>query len=72
MNDFSSFLTDEEKFKLEFDKYIPDFLERLYNNTLETDGEFAERTRALMAVGEKAGIDLQAYILQYAQENGLS
>ncbi len=72
MADFSNFLTDRDIFNLEFEKYIPEFLERAENNTLETDGEFADRTRALMALGEKAGIDLQEHILRYAEDNGLS
>ena len=72
MADFGSFLTDEEIFKLEFDKYIPDFLERLENNTLGSDAEFDERTHALIDLGRKAGIDLQEYILQYGKDNGLS
>jgi len=72
MSDFTNFLTDEEIFKLEFDKYIPDFIEHLENDTLNSDPGFDERTRALMALGEKAGIDLQEHILRYGKDNGLS
>ncbi|MBO4878304.1 MAG: hypothetical protein J5501_09890 [Ruminococcus sp.] len=72
MADFSNFLTDEDIFNLEFEKYIPEFIERAANDTLDAEGEFADRTRALMELGAKAGIDLQQHILQYVSDNNLS
>ena len=72
MADFSNFLTDEDIFNLEFEKYIPEFLERAAHDTLDAEGEFADRTRALMELGAKAGIDLQQHILQYVSDNNLS
>ena len=70
--DFSNFLTAEDEFRMEMEKYIPEFVHRLTTNTLESDPEFIERTRELMKLGEAAGIDMQEYVLKYCHENGLA
>lgn len=70
LKDFEGFLTAEDSFKLEMETYIPEFLERLNNDTAH-DEEFMERTRELMKLGEAAGIDMQQYILDYGKANGI-
>lgn len=71
MSEFTEFLTAEDEFRLEMEKYMPEFIHRLKNNTLESDPAFVEKTRELMKLGEAAGIDMQEYILRYGEENGL-
>lgn len=70
--DFSRFLTAEDEFRLEMESYIPEFVERLKNDTLRTDPDFVERSRELMKLGDAAGIDMQKYVLDYCNENGLA
>lgn len=68
--DFSSFLTAEDEFRLEMEKYIPEFVQRLNNDTLEADQSFIDRSLELMELGKAAGIDMQEYITRYCKENG--
>ncbi len=70
--DFSSFLTAEDEFRMEMEKYLPEFVERLTNDTLESDQDFIERTLELMDLGKAAGIDMQKYVMDYCRENGLA
>lgn len=70
--DFSSFLTAEDEFRMEMEKYIPEFVHRLTNNTLESDQDFIDRTLELMDLGKAAGIDMQQYVMDYCRENGLA
>lgn len=71
-NSFESFLTAEDKFKLQFEKYYPEFMQHLMNDTLGKDEEFTQRTIALQELGREAGIDLEQYIRKYAEENGFN
>ena len=70
--DFTNFLTAEDEFRMEMEKYIPVFVERLTNNTLESDQDFINWTLELMDLGKAAGIDMQKYIMDYCHENGLA
>lgn len=70
--DFSSFLTAEDEFRMEMEKYLPEFVERLTNDTLESDQDFIDRTLELMDLGKAAGIDMQKYVMDYCRENGLA
>lgn len=70
--DFSNFLTAEDEFRMEMEKYIPEFVQRLTNNTLESDQDFIDRTLELMDLGKAAGIDMQQYVMDYCRENGLA
>lgn len=69
--DFTNFLTAEDEFRMEMEKYIPLFVERLTSNTLESDQDFINWTLELMDLGKAAGIDMQKYIMDYCHENGL-
>ncbi len=69
-NSFASFLTAEDRFKLQFEQYFPDFMQHLYNDTLGKDEEFTQRTIALQELGREAGIELEEYIQNYVKENG--
>lgn len=70
LKDFDGFLTAEDSFRLEMETYIPEFLERMNNDTMR-DEDFMSRTRDLMKLGEAAGIDMQQYILDYGKANGI-
>lgn len=70
IENFEGFLTAEDSFRLEMETYIPEFLERMNNNTMQ-DEDFMLRTRDLMKLGEAAGIDMQQYILDYGKANGI-
>ena len=70
--DFTNFLTAEDEFRMEMEKYIPLFVERLTSNTLESDQDFINWTLELMDLGKAAGIDMQKYIMDYCHENGLA
>ncbi|MCR5708678.1 MAG: hypothetical protein K6G82_10435 [Ruminococcus sp.] len=70
--DFTNFLTAEDEFRMEMEKYIPVFVERLTSNTLESDQDFINWTLELMDLGKAAGIDMQKYIMDYCHENGLA
>lgn len=66
---FENFFTAEDEFKLEMESYIPEFLERMANDTMK-EPEFVERTLELMKLGEEAGIDMQQYIIDFGRANG--
>ena len=70
--DFTNFLTAEDEFRMEMEKYIPLFVERLTSTTLESDQDFINWTLELMDLGKAAGIDMQKYIMDYCHENGLA
>ncbi|MDO4863333.1 MAG: hypothetical protein Q4A05_04100 [Ruminococcus sp.] len=70
--DFSGFLTAENEFRMEMEKYIPEFVQRLTTNTLESDQSFIDWSLELMDLGKAAGIDMQKYVLDYCHENGLA
>lgn len=63
MTDFENFLTDEDVFRLEMEKYIPEFKVRAMNRTLHTDTEFRKETDRLMELAKKAGIDMKKYVM---------
>lgn len=69
MENYDNFLTAEDTFRLEMETYLPEFLERLRNDTMQ-DPDFVERTLEMMEISESAGIDLQQYILDYGKTNG--
>lgn len=66
-NSFENFLTAEEKFKLEFEKYFPELLQRAADDTMHEDN-FDEYTQHMMTLGEEAGIDLKTYSLTKLKE----
>lgn len=70
-SDFSTFLTAEDKFSMEFDDYLKDFIKHLLTNTLSDDQEFVDRTLKMKALGEEAGIDLQERINECLREAGM-
>lgn len=70
IKDFEGFLTAEDSFRMEMETYIPEFLERMNNDTMQ-DEDIMNRTRDLMKLGEAAGIDLQQYIIDYGKANGI-
>lgn len=70
MENYENFLTAEDSFKLAMEKYLPEFLKRMNNDTMQ-DPEFVERTLKMMELAESAGIDLQQYITEYGKTNGL-
>ncbi|MBR6069965.1 MAG: hypothetical protein IKP78_05185 [Ruminococcus sp.] len=69
--DFTCFLTAEDEFRMEMESYIPEFIQRLAADTLESDQDFIDRTLELMDLGKAAGIDMQKFIMDYCRENGI-
>ena len=69
-NLFENFLTAEDEFRMEMEEYMPEFMVRLKMDTLYDDPEFIERTLELQKLGEKAGIDMQQFIIDYGKANG--
>ena len=69
--DFTGFLTAEDEFRMEMESYIPEFIQRLGANTLESDQDFIDRTLELMDLGKAAGIDMQKFIMDYCRDNGI-
>ena len=69
--DFTGFLTAEDEFRMEMESYIPEFIQRLAADTLESDQDFIDRTLELMDLGKAAGIDMQKFIMDYCRENGI-
>ncbi|MDE7104777.1 MAG: hypothetical protein K2O36_02720 [Ruminococcus sp.] len=67
---FENFFTAEDEFKLEMESYIPEFLQRMADDTMK-EPEFVERTLELMKLGKEAGIDMQQYIINFGKANGL-
>ena len=70
--DFTGFLTAEDEFRMEMERYLPEFVQRLGTDTLESDQDFINWTLELMDLGKAAGIDIQDYVLKYCHENGLA
>lgn len=70
MENYDNFLTPEDDFRLAMEKYIPEFIKRINNDTAR-EPEFVQRTVEMMNLAESVGIDLQQYILDYTQENGI-
>lgn len=70
MDNYENFLTPEDDFRLAMEKYIPEFIQRMENNTMQED-DFVQRTIEMMELAESVGIDLQQYILDYGKANGL-
>ncbi len=66
---FENFFTVKDEFKLEMESYMPEFLQRMTDDTMK-EPEFVERTLELMKLGEKAGIDMQQYIIDFGKANG--
>ncbi|MDE5853438.1 MAG: hypothetical protein K2H19_00035 [Ruminococcus sp.] len=67
---FENFFTAEDEFKLEMESYIPEFLQRMADDTMK-EPEFVERTLELMKLGKESGIDMQQYIINFGKANGL-
>lgn len=70
MENYENFLTPEDDFKLAMEKFLPEFLQRMNDDTLR-EPDFMERTIKMMELAESVGIDLQQYILDYGKANGL-
>lgn len=70
MENYNEFLTPEDDFKLAMETYLPEFLQRMDNDTMR-EPEFVQRTVKIMELAESAGIDLQQYILDYGKINGI-
>lgn len=70
MENYENFLTPEDDFRLAMETFIPEFLQRMNNDTLR-EPDFMERTIKMMELAESVGIDLQQYILDYGKANGL-
>ncbi len=70
MENYNEFLTPEDDFKLAMETYLPEFLQRMDNDTMR-EPEFVQRTVKMMELAESAGIDLQQYILDYGKINGI-
>ena len=71
MENYENFLTPEDEFRLEMETFLPEFIERMNNDTAR-EPEFIERTIKMINLAESVGIDLQQYILDYSKENGLA
>lgn len=70
MENYSDFMTAEDKFRLEIEKYLPEFFENMANDTMQNP-DFVQHTLEMMETAENAGIDLQQYILDYGKANGI-
>lgn len=70
MENYENFLTPEDDFRLAMETFMPEFLQRMNNDTLR-EPDFMERTIKMMEIAESVGIDLQQYILDYGKANGL-
>lgn len=70
MENYDNFLTPEDDFRLAIETYLPEFLQRMENDTLR-EPEFTERTLKMMKLAESVGVDLQQYIIDYGKANGL-
>ncbi|MCM1132402.1 MAG: hypothetical protein NC340_02920 [Ruminococcus flavefaciens] len=70
MENYDDFLTAEDKFRLAIEKYLPEFLQRMADDTMQNP-EFVQQTIEMMSIAEEAGIDLQQYILNYGKANGI-
>ena len=64
-------LTPMEEFRMEFERYFPDFYDALINDTLDTDTELRRRTDRMNDLAERAGIQsLGQYTIDYMNERG--
>lgn len=70
MDNYENFLTPEDNFRLAMETYIPEFIQRMENDTMQEE-DFVHRTIEMMELAESVGIDLQQYILDYGKANGL-
>lgn len=70
MENYENFLTPEDDFRLAMETFLPEFLQRMNDDTLR-EPDFMERTIKMMELAESVGIDLQQYILDYGKANGL-
>lgn len=70
MDNYENFLTPEDYFRLAMETYIPEFIQRMENDTMQEE-DFVHRTIEMMELAESVGIDLQQYILDYGKANGL-
>jgi hypothetical protein len=70
MTDFTNFLTPEDEFKLEFERYFTEFMNHARMDTLETDESFKAWTIELMNKGEKLGLDLQQMVIDATKTPG--
>ncbi len=64
-------LTPEEEFKLEFERYFPEFLENLQNDTLDTNEKLKKKTIEMSALAKKAGLNLSDYTINYMKDRGI-
>ena len=62
--------TPQEKFRFFFDRYYPEFIERLKNDTLQDDVEFIQKSQEIAQLARDADIDISDYTNKYAQEHG--
>lgn len=70
MDNYENFLTPEDNFRLAMETYIPEFIQRMENDTMQEE-DFVHSTIEMMELAESVGIDLQQYILDYGKANGL-
>lgn len=70
MDNYENFLTPEDDFRLAMETYIPEFIQRMENDTMQED-DFVQCTIEMIELAESVGIDLQQYILDYGKANGL-
>ncbi len=70
MDNYDNFLTLEDDFRLAMETYIPEFMQRMENDTMHDD-DFMQRTIKMMELANSVGVDLQQYILDYGKANGL-
>lgn len=70
MDNYENFLTPEDNFRLAMETYIPEFIQRMENDTMQEE-DFVHRTIEMMELAKSVGVDLQQYILDYGKANGL-
>ena len=68
---FRNFLTPDDIFRMEFEKYYPEFMKRVESRTLYEDDEFRVYSNQMIGIAREAGYDLQEKIIEkFNQENG--
>lgn len=70
MENYENFLTNEDRFRLEMETYIPEFFERMNSDTMH-DPDFMQKTIEMMDLAESAGINLQEYITNLGRMQGM-
>lgn len=70
MDNYENFLSPEDNFRLAMETYIPEFMKRMENDTMQ-DNDFIQYTIEMMELAKSVGVDLQQYILDYGKANGL-